>query len=43
MKRRSKNAEAIFNSPRGVTVGPKDGDVTMVDSSTTIAVIANAP
>jgi protein-disulfide isomerase len=27
----AKNAEAIFNSPRGVTVGAKDGDVTMVE------------
>ena len=27
----AKNAEAIFKSPRGVTVGPKDGDVTMVE------------
>jgi protein-disulfide isomerase len=27
----AKNAEAIFNSPRGVTVGNKDGDVTMVE------------
>ncbi len=27
----SKNAEAIFKSPRGVTVGAKDGDVTMVE------------
>ena len=25
------NAEAIFNSPRGVTVGNKDGDVTFVE------------
>ena len=27
----AKNKEAIFNSPRGVTVGAKDGDVTMVE------------
>jgi len=27
----TKNAETIFNSPRGVTVGAKDGDVTMVE------------
>lgn len=27
----AKNAETIFNSPRGVTVGSKDGDVTMVE------------
>lgn len=27
----TKNAEAIFSSPRGVTVGAKDGDVTMVE------------
>ena len=27
----AKNAEAIFNSPRGVTVGTRDGDVTMVE------------
>jgi protein-disulfide isomerase len=27
----AKNAEAIFNSPRGVVVGGKDGDVTMVE------------
>jgi protein-disulfide isomerase len=27
----ARNAEAIFNSPRGVTVGSKDGDVTMVE------------
>src|SRR3954453_11813228 len=27
----SKNAEAIFNSPRGVTIGNKDGDVTFVE------------
>ena len=27
----SKNAEAIFNSPRGVTLGNKDGDVTFVE------------
>ena len=27
----AKNAEAIFNSPRGVTVGNKDGDVTFVE------------
>ena len=26
-----KNAETIFNSPRGVTVGNKDGDVTFVE------------
>jgi protein-disulfide isomerase len=25
------NAEAIFNSPRGVTIGAKDGDVTFVE------------
>src|SRR3981081_3369654 len=25
------NAEAIFNSPRGVTIGAKDGDVTCVE------------
>lgn len=25
------NKEAIFNSPRSVTVGPRDGDVTMVE------------
>src|SRR5436305_829365 len=25
------NAEAIFNSPRGVTIGNKDGDVTFVE------------
>ena len=27
----TRNAEAIFNSPRGVTIGSKDGDVTMVE------------
>ena len=27
----TKNAEAIFNSPRGVSVGSKDGDVTFVE------------
>jgi protein-disulfide isomerase len=27
----SKNAELIFNSPRGVTIGNKDGDVTFVE------------
>lgn len=27
----AKNAEAIFNSPRGVTIGNKDGDVTFVE------------
>jgi protein-disulfide isomerase len=27
----AKNADAIFNSPRGVTVGNKDGDVTFVE------------
>lgn len=27
----AKNADKIFNSPRGVTVGNKDGDVTMVE------------
>ena len=27
----TKNAEAIFNSPRGVTAGNKDGDVTFVE------------
>ena len=27
----SDNAEAIFNSPRGVTLGNKDGDVTFVE------------
>src|SRR5262244_796955 len=27
----AENAEAIFNSPRGVTVGNKDGDVTFVE------------
>src|SRR6195952_2928053 len=27
----SKNAEAIFHSPRGVTIGNKDGDVTFVE------------
>ena len=27
----TKNADAIFNSPRGVTVGNKDGDVAMVE------------
>jgi len=26
-----KNSEAIFNSPRGVTIGNKDGDVTFVE------------
>src|SRR5437763_5799673 len=26
-----KNAEKIFNSPRGVTIGNKDGDVTFVE------------
>src|SRR3954463_15781001 len=25
------NADAIFNSPRGVTIGNKDGDVTFVE------------
>jgi len=38
----SKNAETIFNSPRGVTVGNKDGDVTSSSFSITIAVTANA-
>src|SRR6195952_61578 len=27
----AKNADAIFNSPRGVTIGAKDGDVTFVE------------
>jgi protein-disulfide isomerase len=27
----AKNSDAIFNSPRGVTVGNKDGDVTFVE------------
>src|SRR6266436_6413880 len=27
----AKNAQTIFNSPRGVTVGNKDGDVTFVE------------
>ncbi|MDO9560895.1 MAG: thioredoxin domain-containing protein, partial [Bradyrhizobium sp.] len=27
----TRNAEAIFKSPRGVTVGARDGDVTMVE------------
>jgi protein-disulfide isomerase len=27
----AKNADAIFNSPRGVVVGAKDGDVTLVE------------
>jgi len=27
----TKNAEVIFNSPRGVTIGNKDGDVTFVE------------
>src|SRR5438132_911834 len=27
----TKNASAIFNSPRGVTLGNKDGDVTFVE------------
>jgi protein-disulfide isomerase len=27
----AKNAEAIFSSPRGVTIGNKDGDVTFVE------------
>src|SRR6195256_872776 len=27
----AKNAEKIFNSPRGVTIGNKDGDVTFVE------------
>jgi protein-disulfide isomerase len=27
----ARNAEAIFNSPRGVTLGNKDGDVTFVE------------
>jgi protein-disulfide isomerase len=27
----AKNAEVIFNSPRGVTIGNKDGDVTFVE------------
>src|SRR3954462_4966840 len=27
----TKNAEKIFNSPRGVTIGNKDGDVTFVE------------
>jgi protein-disulfide isomerase len=27
----AKNAEMIFNSPRGVTIGNKDGDVTFVE------------
>src|SRR5689334_23024529 len=27
----AKNADAIFNSPRGVTIGNKDGDVTFVE------------
>jgi len=27
----AKNGEAIFNSPRGVTLGNKDGDVTFVE------------
>src|SRR5438105_9683123 len=27
----TQNAEAIFNSPRGVTLGNKDGDVTFVE------------
>ena len=27
----TQNADAIFNSPRGVTLGNKDGDVTFVE------------
>src|SRR5258708_6055683 len=27
----SQNAETIFNSPRGVTIGNKEGDLTFVD------------
>ncbi|HWX84698.1 MAG TPA: thioredoxin domain-containing protein, partial [Xanthobacteraceae bacterium] len=27
----AENADAIFNSPRGVTLGNKDGDVTFVE------------
>src|SRR5262245_26680731 len=27
----ARNAETIFNSPRGVTIGNKDGDVTFVE------------
>src|ERR1700733_1763795 len=27
----AKNAQAIFSSPRGVTIGNKDGDVTFVE------------
>src|ERR1700750_906602 len=27
----AKNADAIFNSPRGVTIGNRDGDVTFVE------------
>jgi protein-disulfide isomerase len=27
----ARNADAIFNSPRGVTIGNKDGDVTLVE------------
>src|ERR671927_1686231 len=27
----AKNADTIFNSPRGVTIGNKDGDVTFVE------------
>src|SRR5436190_1230206 len=27
----AKNADSIFNSPRGVTIGNKDGDVTFVE------------
>src|SRR6202167_839090 len=27
----AQNADAIFNSPRGVTIGNKDGDVTFVE------------
>ncbi|MDO9298938.1 DsbA family protein [Bradyrhizobium sp.] len=27
----ARNEDAIFKSPRGVTIGPKDGDVTMVE------------
>jgi len=38
-----KTPRTIFNSPRGVTVGNKDGDVTFVEFfRLTIAVTANA-
>ena len=37
------NAEKIFNSPRGVTIGNKEATSPSSNSSTTIAATASAP